>query len=74
VESQLTREQAITIARQEVSFQPESVEAVFSESEGRPVWRVTLRGRLSGQPPGLFEMLIVEVDANSGDVVSMSRT
>ena len=53
VESQLTREQAIEIARQEVSFQPESVEALLSESEGRPVWQVTFRGRLSGQP--LFE-------------------
>ena len=74
VESQLTREQAIEIARQEVSFQPESVEAVLSESKGRPVWQVTFRGRLSGQPPGLFETMIVEVDAYSGDVVSISRT
>jgi len=74
VESQLTREQAIEIARQEVSFQPESVEAVLSESKGRPVWQVTFRGRLSGQPPGLFETMIVEVDAYSGDVVNISRT
>ena len=74
VESQLTREQAIEIARQEVSFQPESVEALLSESTGRPVWQVTFRGRLSGQPPGLFETMIVEVDAYSGDVVSISRT
>ena len=74
VESQLTREQAIEIARQEVSFQPESVEALLSESKGRPVWQVTFRGRLPGQPPGLFETMIVEVDAYSGDVVSISRT
>ena len=42
-------EQAIEIARQEVSVQPENVEAVLSESKGRPVWQVTCRGRLS--PP-----------------------
>ncbi len=74
VESPLTREQAIDIARPEVSFQPESVEAVRSEFKGRPVWQVTFRGRLSGQPPGLFETMIVEVDVDSGDVVSISRT
>jgi uncharacterized membrane protein YkoI len=74
VEPQITREQAIEIARQEVSFQPDSIEAVLSESGERPLWRVTLQGRLPGQPPGLFETVIVEVDARSGDVVSISRT
>ena len=74
VESELTREQAVQIAQQEVSFQPESIEALLSESEERPVWRVTFRGRLPGQPPGLYETMIVEVDAYSGDVVSISRT
>ena len=74
VESQVTREQAIEIARQEVSFQPDSVEAVLSTSEGQPVWRVTFRGRLPGQPSGLFETMIVEVDASSGEVVSIART
>ena len=74
VESQVTREQAIEIARQEVSFQPDSVDAVLSTSEERPVWRVTFRGRLPGQPEGLFETIIVEVDASSGEVVSIGRT
>ena len=73
VESQVTREQAIEIARQEVSFEPDSVEAVLSTSEV-PVWRVTFRGRLPGQPSGLFETIIVEVDATSGEVVSIART
>ncbi len=74
VESEISREQAIEIARQEVSFEPDSVDAVLSTSATRPVWRVTFRGRLPGQPEGLFETLIVEVDAGSGDVVSISRT
>jgi uncharacterized membrane protein YkoI len=71
---EVTREQAIEIARQEVSFQPDSVEAVLSKSRERPVWRVTFRGRLPGQPPGLFETMIVEVDAYNGSVLSISRT
>ena len=74
VESQLTRDQAIEIARREVSFAPDSVEAVLSESEERTVWRVTFRGRLPGQPPGLFETMIVEVDAATGQVVRIART
>ena len=74
VESQISREQAIEIARREVSFQPETVEAVMSTAEGRPVWRVTFRGRLQGQPPGLFETITVEIDASNGEVVSIART
>jgi uncharacterized membrane protein YkoI len=74
LESQISREQAIEIARQEVSFQPDSIEAVLSESRERPLWRVTFRGRLPGQPPGLFETAIIEVDARSGDIVSISQT
>lgn len=74
MESQVTREQAIEIARQEVSFEPESTEAVLTTSDEREVWRVTFRGRLPGQPPGLFETMVVEVDANSGEVVSIART
>ena len=74
VESQISRDQAIDIARQEVTFQPDSVEAVPSTSAERPMWRVTFRGRLPGQPAGLFETIIVEVDSSSGEVVSVSRT
>ena len=73
-DSQITREQAIDIARQEVSFNPESVEAELSTSDERTVWRVTFRGRLPGQPPGLFETMVVDVDASSGEVVSIGRT
>lgn len=74
LESEITREQAIEIARREVSFEPDSVEAVMSTSEGRAVWRVTFRGRLPGQPPGLFETVIVEIDRTSGQIVSIART
>ena len=70
----VSREQAIEIARQEVSFEPETVEAELVESEEREVWRVTFTGRLPGQPPGLSEIVIVEVDVTSGEIVSITRT
>ena len=70
----MSREQALEIARPEVSFEPDSVDAVLSTSATPPVWRVTFSGRLPGQPEGLFETLIVEVDASSGDIVSIGRT
>jgi hypothetical protein len=73
-ESKITLDQAVEIARQEVSFEPESVGTERSTSDSRAVWRVTFRGRLPGQPPGLFETLIVEVDSDTGEVVSVGRT
>ena len=72
--SEISRERAIEIAQPHVSFQPESVEAERVTSAGRAVWRVTFRGRLPGQPPGLFETAIIEVDRRSGEVVSIART
>ena len=72
--SELSRERAIEIARAHVSFQPDSVEAERATSAGRAVWRVTFRGRLPGQPPLLFETVIVEVDRESGEVVSIARS
>ena len=74
-ELRVTEAQAIEIARQEVSFEPDTVEAVLSTGEAeRSVWRVTLRGRVPGQPPGLFETVIVDVDVDTADIVSISRT
>lgn len=72
--AELTRERAIEIARSQVSFTPDSIEAIKANSSGKPVWRVTFRGRLPGQPPGLFETMIVEVHRESGEIVSVART
>jgi len=72
--TELSRERAIDIARQQVTFQPDSIEAERTTSGTRPVWRVTFRGRLPGQPPGLFETAIVEIDRRSGEVVSVARS
>ncbi|MGH9257326.1 MAG: hypothetical protein ACRD3C_22430, partial [Vicinamibacterales bacterium] len=57
-----------------VSFTPDTIEAVQATSGTRAIWRVTFRGRLPGQPPGLFETAIVEIDRLTGGVVSLSRT
>jgi hypothetical protein len=59
---------------EERESQPESIEAERAISAGRAVWRVTFRGRLPGQPPLLFETIIVEVDRQSGEVVSIARS
>jgi hypothetical protein len=70
----ISRERAISIARSQVTFEPDSVDAVRVTSAGVAVWRVTFRGRLPGQPPLLFETVIIEVDRRSGAVVSVART
>ncbi len=72
--SEISRERAIEIAQPNVSFEPESIEAERATSAGRAVWRVTFRGRLPGQPPGLFETAIIEVDRVSGEIVSLARS
>ncbi len=69
-----TRERAIAIAQTQVKWTPFDVTAVQATSNGRPVWRVTLKGRLPGQPPLLFETAIVEVDVGTGAIVAVSKT
>ena len=71
---EITRDRAIEIARAQVSFTPDSTDATRESSSGTPVWRVTFRGRLPGQPPGLFETMIVEVHRQTGAIVSIART
>lgn len=71
--TEISRAQAIDIARREISFQPDSIDAVRAMSGAAPIWRVTLRGRLPNQPPGLFETVVVEIDRRRGEVVSVAR-
>jgi hypothetical protein len=73
-ESEISRDRAIEIARQQITFQPDNTEAERTTSNMRPVWRVTFRGRLPGQPPGLFETAIIDVDRSNGEIVSIART
>ncbi len=70
----IRRDRAIAIARTQVNWTPFDVAAAPTTSNGRQVWRVTLKGRLPGQPPLLFETAVVEIDAGTGDIVSVSKT
>ena len=74
VAMEITRERAVDIARSQVTFTPSSVDVVKASAGGRPIWRVTIRGRLPGQPPELFETRIVEIDRVTGVVVSVVRS
>ena len=71
---EISRDRAIEIARTQVTFQISSVTADKTSSSGRPLWRVTIRGRLPGQPPELFETRIVEIDRATGAIVSIARS
>jgi hypothetical protein len=73
-ETEITRDRAIEIARQQVSFQPDNIDTQPTTANERRVWRVTMRGRLPGQPPGLFETAVVTIDRSTGEVVSIART
>ena len=64
---------AVEIARQQVSFSPDRIEAERISEAGRPLWRVTIQGRLPSQPPDLFESVIVEIDRRSGEITSIAR-
>lgn len=70
--TEITRERAIEIARKDLTFPPDSIEAVQAKSDlgGRPVWRVTFKGRLPDSPPLLFETRIFEIDVRTGEIVS----
>lgn len=48
---EISRERAIEIARQHLTFEAKSVEAEQTTEQSRPVWRVTFRGREATPPP-----------------------
>ena len=70
---EISRARAIELARQQITISPDRIDALKTTSDERPVWPVTLRGRLPGQPPGLFETHVVELDRRTGEVVSVAR-
>jgi len=71
---EITRDRAMDIARSQITLQASSVEAVKASARGRPIWRVTIRGRLPGQPPELFETRVVEIDRVNGAIISVARS
>ena len=71
VAPQVTEEQAVNIAKRQVLFEPEAIDAEMSPDEAQSIWRVTMRGRLPGQSVFEFESATVVVDAHSGDVLEV---
>jgi hypothetical protein len=71
----ITAERAIEIAKAQATFPVDTVRADRTTEQGRPVWRVTLRGRPAGPDmPELRPILIVDVDRRSGEIVSLSKS
>ena len=70
----ITRDRAIAIARAQVKWEPFEVDARRATSNGVPIWRITLKGRLPGQPPPFVESSVVEIDAATGQILSVSKT
>lgn len=71
---EIAHPQAIEIARAQVRWVPVDTAAVRARASGRSIWRVTMKGRLPGQPPELFETAVVEIDAVSGAVIRIAKT
>jgi hypothetical protein len=72
--SEITRERAIEIARAQVSFEPEQVEAEKTEQEGRAVWKVTFRGQPPGPGHAIGEYMEVLVDRHTGEIVGLAMS
>jgi len=72
---EITRERAIAIAQTNVSFDIVSVNAERFVDNGVRVWRVTLQGPpASPDHPLLRPILIVLVDARTGEIVSLAKS
>lgn len=72
---EITRERAIAIAGADVSFEISSVNAERVVDNGLRVWRVTMQGPpASPDHPLLRPILIVLVDARTGEIVSIAKS
>jgi outer membrane lipoprotein-sorting protein len=69
----ISRERAIDIARQQVSFTPTSVDVATDTVQGQPTWAVTFRAS-DGSHGGLGQFMKVWVDRRSGEIVSLARS
>ena len=71
--STISRDRAIEIARQQVSFEPTSTEAVRDTRQSRPVWVVTFR-RADGSHSGLGQFAEVTIDRSTGRVITVAMS
>ena len=71
--AEISKERAIELARQHVSFEPGKIETEKDTEDGRPVWRVTFYGKnVSAVHPG--EVMIVTLDRRTGEVVALGMS
>jgi hypothetical protein len=71
--SEITRDRAIDLARQHVSFEPTSTAADKDSRQGRPVWVVTFR-RADGSHGGLGLFAEVSLDRRTGELVTVAMS
>ena len=71
--AEITRDRAIELARQHVSFEPTSTAAEMDSRQGRPVWVVTFR-RADGSHGGLGQFAVVSLDRRTGELVTVAMS
>jgi hypothetical protein len=71
---ELTREEAVEIAREHVELEIRSIDAERTTEQGRPVWRITFRGRPPGEGSAVGEVVIVVLDRRTGELVSLAQS
>lgn len=72
--TEISREQAVEIARKHVTFEVRRTEAEATTQEGRPVWRVTFHGQEMGPGREMGEVSIVVIDRTTGEMVSLGMS
>jgi hypothetical protein len=70
---EISEERAIEIARQHLQFEARTTEAERMTDQGRAIWRITFKGRLPGEG-GIGEVLIVDIDRKTGEMVSIAMS
>ena len=70
---QISQNQAVQLARRELSFVPESQEVEKVVEDGRALWRVTFRSKPLRPGRPMVNILIVSLDRQTGAVVGLSR-
>lgn len=73
-DGEISRERAIELARQHITFEPRTTEAEPGTENGRPVWRVTFRGKPMEPNREMAELQIVTIDRRTGEMVTVSMS
>ena len=70
---EISKQRAIELAREHLTFEARKVEAVKTTDQGRAVWQVTFRGETASQVH-MGEVLIVNIDRKTGEMVSIAMS